>query len=288
MNAVSEVTSRRPQQDELGAEARTHRHQQAVAAGRRRALAQRVLQDVQHRRRGQVADPGQRLPGELDSLARQLQRLLQRVDHLRPAGVADPPADVGAGQAVVGQEHVDVLAHVAPDHGRHLGVQHDPQAGAADVEAHGPLGVGVEPAAGVEHRRPGRRLVAIRPAATTARRRRRTARWRPGSAPRRRRAARSASTARRRRARRPRRGGRQVVVQPGDARRRRRRSRGRTAAPASRPAGARPGRRSARRGTARRARSPSPRRSGRRRSASGRRPSAHPAAPGRRARRRAR
>ena len=45
-----------------------------------------------------------------------------------PAGVADPPADVGAGQPVVGEELVDVAAQVALDHRRHLGVEHDPQA----------------------------------------------------------------------------------------------------------------------------------------------------------------
>ena len=39
--------------------------------------------------------------------------VLQRLDHLGAAGVADPPADVVAGQAVVGEEAVDVLADVA-------------------------------------------------------------------------------------------------------------------------------------------------------------------------------
>ena len=100
-----------------------------------------------------------------------------------------------ARQVVVGQERVDVVAQVALDQSRHLGVQHDPQAAAGDVEAHRPLAVGVEPAAGVEHldrSRPAGRRRRPRP----RRRRRRRARWRPGWAPTRRRAARSASTAR--------------------------------------------------------------------------------------------
>ena len=133
-----------------------------MAARLGRPLAQGVLEDVQHRRRRQVADLGERTPGERDGLVGQAQRLLQRVDHLRPAGVADPPADVGTAEPVVGEEPVDVLADVAPDHDRHLGVQHDPQAGAPDVEAHHPLRVRVEPAAGAQHAGRGR-LVAVLP-----------------------------------------------------------------------------------------------------------------------------
>ena len=62
------------EQHQLGAEAGTHGQQHAVAARRRRPLAQGVLEHVQHRGRGQVADAGQRVPGQRDGVARQLQR----------------------------------------------------------------------------------------------------------------------------------------------------------------------------------------------------------------------
>ena len=127
-----------------------HRHQDAMAAGGRRALAQGVLQDVEHRYRGEVAHPGQRLPGQSDRLTRHLERVLERLDHLGTTGVAHPPADVGAGEPVVGEEGVDVAAHEAAHEGRHLRVEHDAQAVAGDVEAHRALAVGVEPAARVE------------------------------------------------------------------------------------------------------------------------------------------
>ena len=54
-------------------------------------------------------------------------------------------------RSVVGEEGVDVVADVALDQRRHLGVEHDAQPGARDVEAHRALAVGVEPAARVEH-----------------------------------------------------------------------------------------------------------------------------------------
>ena len=43
-----------------------------------------------------------------DVVAGDLERLLQRLDDLGAAGVADPPADVLAGQPVLGEELVDV------------------------------------------------------------------------------------------------------------------------------------------------------------------------------------
>jgi hypothetical protein len=79
-------------------------------------------------------------------------RVSRSVDDLGPAGVADPPADVGPGQAVIGQEPVDVLADITPDDSGHLGVEHDPQAQMADVEAHRPFTVGIEPTTTVQHR----------------------------------------------------------------------------------------------------------------------------------------
>ena len=57
------------------------------------------------------------------------------------------------------RKRLDVLADVAADHLGHGSVEDDPQPGAADVEAHGALGVGVEPAARVEDVRLRRRPV---------------------------------------------------------------------------------------------------------------------------------
>ena len=53
------------------------------------------------------------------------------------------------------EEAVDVVADVPLDQVRHLGVEDDPQPGAAHVPAHRPLGVRVETAPGGEHPRSG-------------------------------------------------------------------------------------------------------------------------------------
>ena len=110
---------RRSQQHQLGAEARTHRHQRCrrlpgAAAGRAGCPRGRAAPTPTT---GCRSRPATRQVSST-RLARQLERRLERLDHLGAAGVADPPADVGAGQAVVGEEPVDVLAEVAPDHRR--------------------------------------------------------------------------------------------------------------------------------------------------------------------------
>jgi hypothetical protein len=87
-----------------------------VAARCWRSVAQGVLEDVQHRRRRQVADRGQRVPGDLDRVPGEVESRLERLDDLGPAGVADPPADVAEREAVGVEEAVDVLTDVAPDH----------------------------------------------------------------------------------------------------------------------------------------------------------------------------
>ena len=180
----------------------------------------------------------------------------QRLDDLRAAGVADPPADVVAGQAVVGEEGVDVGAQVALDEARHRGVEHDPQA--RGRRRRSPSCARCRGRAGCASRAPATgpvRTVRDRPR-PPRRRRRRRARSRPGWAPRRRRAGGSASTARRPRGRPSGRGGRAGSRGPARCRPPRRRSRARRAAPAARPRAGPPPRRSARRATARRARSP--------------------------------
>ncbi len=202
--------------------------------GRGRPVAQGVLEDVQHRGRRQVADPGQRLPGE---------------PRPRRAAARAPPAMASITLGPPGwQTHQPMSARVRPWSARKLvdvvaAGSARPASGtsasstirspvAVDVEAHGALGVGVEPAAGGEHLdRAGRRR-SPRRRRPPRRRRRRTARWRPGWAPRRRRAARSASTARRRPAPRRRPGGRPGSRAAGRSRPRRRRSRARPAASA--------------------------------------------------------
>ena len=186
----------------------------------------------------------------------ELQRVLQRVDHLRAAGVADPPADVGAGQPVVGEEAVDVLAHVAADHRRaprrraRSAARSRRRRSPSCARSRGRAGCGwparapapaatlpVAPAAtthdGAVAEQPAGHQVGHRDVVALHGERAQLDGDQHGDL---------VGVAD------------QVVVQPGDARPRRPRSRGRPAAPASRPGAARPARRSARPGTVRRAR----------------------------------
>ena len=58
-------------------------------------------------------------------------------------------SESGAAVAIIAA--ADVLADVAVHEHRYVAVQHDLQPGCADIPAHRPFGVGVEPAAGGEH-----------------------------------------------------------------------------------------------------------------------------------------
>ena len=114
-----------------------------------------VGEHVEHGGRGEVADAVERVPRDAEGVPVDLERVLHRLEDLGTAGVGDPPADVGAGQAVVGEEAVDVVADVLADEVGHLGAEDDAQPGGADVPAHGALGAGVEPAAGGDDARLG-------------------------------------------------------------------------------------------------------------------------------------
>ena len=93
------------QQHQLGAEAGAHRQQHARTSRARAVVGEHVGEDVQHRGRAKVADRGRASARSTPSASRSsLERLLHRVEHLRAARVGDPPADVGAGQALVGEE----------------------------------------------------------------------------------------------------------------------------------------------------------------------------------------
>jgi hypothetical protein len=146
------------QEHQLGAEARTHRHQQAVCPNEFRFTGRQVKgpgQDMEHRGRREVADVGQGLPGESERLGRQVQRLLQRVQDTRSTRVSDPALDVAAPQVMAGEERVQLGRQMVPHDVGDPGRQHDPEAGAADVPAHHALGVGEEPAPCPHHgRRP--------------------------------------------------------------------------------------------------------------------------------------
>src|SRR6266498_605027 len=72
------------EQDEFGAETRTHGEQQSRGSGFRPAALHRVGEDVQDGRRGQVAQTAERGPGELECRFGQVERPAQRIEDLRP------------------------------------------------------------------------------------------------------------------------------------------------------------------------------------------------------------
>ncbi len=250
------------QQHQLGAEARAPSRSAArgcPAAGGRSASVS--AQDVQHRRRRQVADLGQRAPGQRQRVARAGRApRCDGLDHLGPARVAHPAADVRRGQPVVGEErrprrrrgtrrdHVGTRSRRArsgtrcrrrpsPSPARCPG-----RAGCGWRRTGGPGGSPV-----ARRRRPPTTTTAAAPSpnrplatrfATES-----SSRWKVSEH-----SSTDSSTATS--------SGcpTQVVVQPGDARPRPRRSRARTPAAASRPAAARAARRAGRPGTVRRRR----------------------------------
>src|SRR6188474_364655 len=83
------VSSVPAQEYQLGAEARSHRHQYAGCLALRR-LGTRVAQYVQHRRRREVADLGERAPRQFQRLVVEAQCGVDRLEHLRAAGVRHP------------------------------------------------------------------------------------------------------------------------------------------------------------------------------------------------------
>ena len=132
----------------------------------------RVGQHVQHGGRREVADAGEAVAGRLQRLVRQPGRARDRVEHLGTTGVGDPAGDVLGLEVVVAEEVVEVVAEVGLHDVGDAGVEHDPEAAAADVPAHHPLGVRVEAAAGVDHagtRGRRRRPVPVRPSAAARR-----------------------------------------------------------------------------------------------------------------------
>ena len=78
-------------------------------------LAQRVAQDVQHRRRREVADLAQRAPDSSNASSRRPRAALIDSRTLGPPGWRHPRADVVDRQVVVGQEAGDVVGQIALD-----------------------------------------------------------------------------------------------------------------------------------------------------------------------------
>src|ERR1035437_9307974 len=109
------------EQDELGAETGTHRHQHPGGPRHEGTLVQGVAQHVQNRGGREVADLVERTPGELQRVPVQTQLGLDGLNHLGAARMRHPGADVLDLQRVRVQERSDVVAEILRSEERRVG-----------------------------------------------------------------------------------------------------------------------------------------------------------------------
>ena len=138
------------QEDELGTEGWAHRCEDAVGAGFARGVHEDIFEDGEDRGGGEITDLAEAAPGGLEGVVREVERVLHGFENLGAAGVKDVAGDVVDGEAVVGEEGLDVAAEVFVDDLGDVGREVDLEAHVADVPAHDVLGVAIEGGAGVE------------------------------------------------------------------------------------------------------------------------------------------
>jgi len=143
------------EQEELGAEGRSHGSHHAVAAGAPRLIAQEVLHDGEDRCGREVSPLTQAVVGCRERMLGEIQRGFHGLEDLWPTAVKDEAADVVDAEIDFFEKVLDGVAELGAYEFGNVSGEDNVEAAVVDVPAHKVLGVRIEGGASGDDARAG-------------------------------------------------------------------------------------------------------------------------------------